>query len=66
MQRVVSFKAEEELVNILDRLAKIMDKHRSELIREALEQYIEQHRDLLETYKPRNTVTEPPRTIVVA
>ncbi len=43
-QRVVTFKADPELIEKLDRLAKTLGKTRSELIREAIQALVDKDR----------------------
>ncbi len=54
--RVVTFKAEEDLLEIIDRVAQELGLTRSEVIRIALESYIKIHRTII-------TETMPPRKI---
>ncbi|KSW11708.1 hypothetical protein CF15_02505 [Pyrodictium occultum] len=63
MQRIVTFKIEEDVLAVLDRYARMRRLTRSEVIREAIERLLRS--EGIEVPKSRNSVRYDPRAPVI-
>lgn len=59
--RVITFKLEEEILEKLDLLCKVLNRSRSELIREAIENLIKRYEYQIETEKMLEKIAEVER-----